>query len=485
MKLSRMMKLRFLTLLSVLLAVLTAAAKVRLPHILGDNMVLQQQTDVRLCGWAKPGARISVKPSWSGARRTVAGRDGRWSLRVRTPEGGYTPLSITFSDGEPLTLHGILAGEVWVCAGQSNMEMPLQGFHECPVEGYQEAVAGAGRIRGMRYVKIPAVMRAVPQDDADCRWETVNANTANDCSAVGFFFARRLQEMTDLPVGLILADKGGTRVESWLDEDSLRRYTDEPVDSAAIAARYPTEWLRPLLWGNGTFHPVLPYTVRGILFYQGCSNVGLRPETYAARLTRLIAQWRSGFGIPDLPFYFVEIAPYSYGNALGTEAAVIRMQQQRVAQTVANTVLIGTNDLVGLGEAEQIHPCRKRQVGERLAMTAAARDYGFGRVFYRCPAFGRMEVRGDSCLVHLKDTYNGIAAAASYEGFEMAGSDRVYHPARARYAGGGTFVLTSPAVVRPVSVRYCFRNFLPGTVKNQAGLPLLPFTTEEDFLRRP
>lgn len=466
----------FISLLMLMVS-FSATAKVRLPHILCDNMVLQQQTDVQLWGWATPQACVSIKPSWGNKQVVKADKNGRWNLRVRTPKGGYTPLSITFSEGNSITLHNILSGEVWVCGGQSNMEMPLKGFNDCPVEGYQEAIAESGDIQGIRYAKIPATMRTMPQDDAECHWEIVNPNTANECSAIGYFFACRLHKMIDMPIGLIFANKGGTRVESWLEKDYLKQHTNEPTDSANIVRQYPTEWQRPLLWGNGTFHPILNYTVRGILFYQGCSNVGQVPTIYGERLTQLIGQWRKEFQSPNLPFYFVEIAPYNYGNTQGTDAALLRMQQQRVAQNVSNTVLIGTNDLVYPSETDQIHPCQKRQIGERLAMTAAARDYGFENIYYRCPSLDRVEIHQDSCYVYLKDTYNGIAATTSYEGFEIAGNDGVYHPAQAQYLHNGKFVLTSLGITKPVNVRYCYHNFQLGTVKNQAGLPLLPFST--------
>ena len=467
------------TSLIILMVSFSASAKVRLPHILCDNMVLQQQTDVQLWGWATPQACVSIKPSWGSKQIVKVDKNGRWKFRVRTPKGGYTPLSITFSEGNSITLHNILSGEVWVCAGQSNMEMPLKGFYDCPVEGYQDAIANSSRLQGIRYVKIPAMMRTTPQDDADCHWNIVNPNTVSECSAVGYFFASRLHEMIDMPIGLILANKGGTRVEGWLDKDYLKQHTNEPTDSADIVRRYPTEWLRPLLWGNGTFHPILNYTVRGILFYQGCSNVGQVPTTYGEHLTQLIGQWRKEFQSPNLPFYFVEIAPHNYGNAQGTDAALIRIQQQYVAQNVSNTVLIGTNDLVYPSETNQIHPCQKRQVGERLAMTAAARDYGFENIYYRCPSLDKVEIHQDSCYVYLKDTYNGIETANSYDGFEIADADKVYYPAHAQYILNSKFVLTSPNVAHPVNVRYCYRNFQLGTIKNQAGLPLLPFSTNK------
>ena len=168
------------------LAAFGTQAKVRLPHVLGDNMVLQQNTDVRLWGWAAPGKTVTVTTSWNTAAYTVkAASDGQWIVKVKTPEASYKPLSITFNDGDPLTLNNILAGEVWVCAGQSNMEMPVKGFGNCPVEGYNEEVVNANTYQGIHFVKIPSVMSTKPLDDANCHWEVVSPNTVGEASATG------------------------------------------------------------------------------------------------------------------------------------------------------------------------------------------------------------------------------------------------------------------------------------------------------------
>ena len=170
-----------------------AQAKVRLPHLIGDNMVLQQQTDARLWGWAKPGKTITVSTSWSDQKMTAkAGKDGKWLVKVKTPKAGYEPLSITFDDGEAVTVNNVVSGEVWVCAGQSNMEMPVKGFGMCPVEGYNHYVLEAAQSKGVRSVKIPSIMRAVPQDDAQCEWRQCSPKTVGDFSATGYFFARLL-----------------------------------------------------------------------------------------------------------------------------------------------------------------------------------------------------------------------------------------------------------------------------------------------------
>ena len=264
------------------LAVLAAWAasmqsKVTLPHLISDNMVIQQQTDVRLWGWAKPGKKVVVTTSWNTERSEAkADKQGHWLLTVRSPQASYTPLSMTFDDGDgQVTINNVLAGEVWVCAGQSNMEMPVKGFWGCPVEDYNSVVLDAARHSGVRSAKIPSTMRMEPQEDADTEWRDCSPKTVGEFSATGYFFARVMHQALDIPIGLIEANKGGSRVESWLTKENLEKYTQEPTDTMGIV-NFKSEWdyNRALVWGNGTFNPIVNYTVKGILFYQGCSNVG-------------------------------------------------------------------------------------------------------------------------------------------------------------------------------------------------------------------
>ena len=473
-----------------MLAVLasTAQAKVRLSHLVGDNMVLQQQTEARLWGWAEPGREVRVTTSWSTDVVTVkAAKDGAWLAKVMTPRASYTPLTLTFDDGDgAVTIKNVLSGEVWVCAGQSNMEMPVKGFWGCPVEDYNQVVINARQHPGIRSVKVPSIMRMEPQGDAQCEWRVCSPQTVSDFSATGYFFARTVQQALDIPVGLIEANKGGSRVESWLTKENLQRYTKEPTDTMGIVNFKPEyDYQRALLWGNGTFNPILNATVKGILFYQGCSNVGDPGNQYSERLKLLVEQWRSQFRLGQLPFYFVEIAPYHYDNVDGDWGARLREQQFRAQQIIPNSSLVGTNDLVYPYETTQIHPAQKRQVGERLAYTALNRDYGFSEVLYKGSSFKDMIVKGDTVFIHLQDNYHADAPFEMIEGFEVAGSDRVFHKARAVHfwqPGGGywdeAIAVSSPEVKQPVAVRYCFRNFQIGNVKNGAGLPLFPFRTD-------
>ena len=466
---------------------MAAQAKVRLPHLIGDNMVIQQQTDVRLWGWDVPGRTVTVTTSWSSdVQKAKTGKDGRWLVKVKSPKASYTPLSITFDDGEQTTINNVLAGEVWVCAGQSNMEMPVKGFWQCPVKDYNQWVIESAGHHGVHSVKIPSVMRVEPQEDAECQWRVCGPQTVGDFSATGYFFARVMHQALDIPIGLIEANKGGSRVESWLTKENLQKYTSDPTDSVAIAQRWSqNDYLRSLLWGNGTFNPILNYTVKGILYYQGCSNVGDPGDQYSQRLKLLVDQWRQQFGLGDIPFYFVEIAPYHYDDVNGDAGARLREQQFKASQMIPNSSLVCTNDLVYPYEFTQIHPTQKQQVGERLAWTALSRDYGFEQVLYQSSSYKDMKVDGDAVLIHLQNNYHSDAPFEDIFGFEIAGEDRVFHPAKAQHfwrPGGGywdeALRISSPEVTKPVAVRYCFRNFQLGNVKNGANLPLFPFRTD-------
>ena len=463
-------------------------AKVRLHHLVSDNMVIQQQTDVRLWGWAKPGRRVVATTSWSDQRAEAkADRQGRWLLTVQSPQASYTPLSVTFDDGDgAVTIRNVLAGEVWVCAGQSNMEMPVKGFGNCPVQNYNQEVIHAAGARQVRSAKIPSIMRMTPQEDADTHWRECSPQTVGDFSATGYFFAKLVNRALDIPVGLIEANKGGTRVESWLTKENLERYTQEPTDSMGIV-NHKKEWdyHRAMLWGNGTFSPIVNYTVRGILFYQGCSNVGDPGNQYSERLKLLVDQWRSQFRLGDIPFYFVQIAPFVSGNADGTWNAELQEQQYKASKAIANSGLVCTNDCVLPYEGEQIHPSQKQKVGERLAYLALNKTYGMKTIVCDSPSFRDMLVKSDTVMIHLDNECGAISRFSDMVGFEVAGADHVFHPARAKHfwqPGGGYWdeciVVTSDAVKQPVAVRYCFRNWLLGNVANAGGLPLFPFRSD-------
>ena len=478
---------RILTLAVLASLTLGTQAKVKLSHLVGDNMIIQQQSDVRLWGWAKPGSRVKATTSWGNEiSEAKAGKDGKWLLTVKSPKASYTPLSIYFDDGDGVvTINNVLAGEVWVCAGQSNMEMPVRGFGNCPVEGYNEVVLEANRHRGIHYVKVPSIMSSRPLDDADCQWKEANAEQVADASATGYFFAKAVNQALDIPVGLIMANKGGSRVESWLDRDYLIRNTKEDLDSTHMTKNFKWTFHYPLLWGNGTFHPILNSTIKGILYYQGCSNVGDPAGQYTQRLADLVSQWRRDFKQGDIPFYFVQIAPYRNGDADGDAGPRLREQQFNAAKVIANSGIVCTEDLVYPYEVDQIHPAQKRQVGQRLALLALNKTYGMKSLICESMTFKEMKIDGDKVLLHFDNEFGGYNRFEGIKGFEVAGADRVFHKATAQHAWtdapgpwNESIVVSCPEVKNPVAVRYCFRNFQLGNLANAGGLPLFPFRTD-------
>jgi sialate O-acetylesterase len=467
----------------------SSQAKVKLPHLISDNMIIQQQTDVRLWGWAKPGKKVVAITSWSEQRSEArTDQQGRWLLTVKSPRASYTPLSITFDDGDgQITIHNILAGEVWVCAGQSNMEMPVKGFGQCPVENYNQEIIQAAGPRQVRSAKIPSIMRMTPQEDADTEWRECGPQTVGEFSATGYFFAQLVNKALDIPVGLIEANKGGSRVESWLTKENLEKYTKEPTDTMGIV-NFKKEWdyHRALVWGNGTFNPILNYTVKGILFYQGCSNVGDPGDQYAERLKLLVEQWRSQFKLGEIPFYFVQIAPYHYDNVDADNGAKLREQQFKASKMIPNSGLVCTNDAVYPYEPTQIHPTQKQKVGQRLAFLALNKTYGMDKIICESPSFKDMKIKNDTVMIHFDNECGGLSRFTDIKGFEVAGADKVFHEAKAEHfwqPGGGYWdecvILTCPEVQKPVAVRYCFRNWQLGNLANQGGLPLFPFRTDD------
>ena len=464
-------------------------AKVKLPHLVSDNMVIQQQTDVRLWGWTKPGKKVVVTTSWTEHRsETKADKQGRWLLTVKSPKASYTPLSITFDDGDGVvTINNVLAGEVWVCAGQSNMEMPVKGFGQCPVENYNMEVINAAGPCQVRSAKIPSIMRMTPQEDAETEWRECGPQTVGEFSATGYFFAQLVNKALNIPIGLIEANKGGSRVESWLTKENLEKYTNEPTDTMGIV-NFKKEWdyHRALVWGNGTFNPILNYTVKGILFYQGCSNVGDPGDQYSQRLKLLVEQWRTQFKLGEIPFYFVEIAPFHYDNVDADNGAKLREQQYKASKIIPNSGLVCTNDCVYPYESTQIHPTQKQKVGQRLAFLALNKTYGMDKIICESPSYKDMKVKNDTVMLHFNNECGGMSRFTDIKGFEVAGADKVFHEAKAEHfwQPGGAYwdecvILTCPAVQKPIAVRYCFKNWQLGNLANQGGLPLFPFRTDE------
>ena len=466
---------RILLLAVALAAAWTAAAKITLPEIIGDNMVLQQNAEAKLWGWAEPHTTVKVAASWGVKATARSGADGRWEVMLKTPAGGYDPQRITIAGDGRVELNDILIGEVWFAAGQSNMEMGVQGFHNCPIARSNEVIARADARRGkIRYVKIPKTASYTPEERVAGRWNEFSTETAPLCTAVGYFFAEMLNDALGVPVGVIDCSWGGSRVESWTSQEILETYPDIDVSEKGIAA--VDEWLRPLVMYNGMLHPVAGYTVRGYLWYQGESNVGAH-AVYAERLVNMVKLWRGLWGQGELPFYFVEIAPFNYwGSDL---SAFLREAQCRAQELIPNSGMICTNDLVEPYEFCNVHPKNKRDVGYRLAFMALNKTYGMKEIACQSPQYESMEIRDGKAHVRFKYMDQGFNRMADIRGFEICGADKVFYPADAVVENQFALVVSSEKVPEPVAVRYCFRDFQPGNLGDTRELPVVPFRTDD------
>lgn len=459
--------------------ILQAGAKVRLNPMVSDNMVLQQNASARVWGMATPGGKVDVRPSWSNEAIVVnTGKDGRWEARLMTPAGSFDKYSMTFTDkadGDIVTVENLLVGEVWLASGQSNMQMPLKGYEPCPVNGGFDEVAQAARHAGsIRFLTVPLTQSHAPLDTVAATWEVPSARTAPEFSAVAWHFAKRLTDVLDVPVGIVSAAYGGAKVESWLPEKIVKDYPDISLDRDSVEAMI--HYLRPVLMYNAMFHPIKDYTYKGIIWYQGCSNVDSW-QTYASRLASMVGLWREEIGQGEIPFYAVEIAPFDYGN---DQSPYLREAQWDAVELIPNSGMVATNDMARPHERHNIHPAEKRTIGNRLGNLALNRTYGYEGFPVDAPRFRSVMPEGGRIKVILDAPRSGLCRNYEITGFEIAGKDKVFHPAEVAEINDqqAYLVLVSPEVSEPLHVRYCFHDFQLGNMCGADFLPLVPFRSD-------
>ena len=470
----------FLLSAALLLTPLWLRAELRLPSIFTDNMIFQQQAECAVWGWAKPGAKITVAPSWAKQKYQAQADDkGYWKLKVKTPAAGG-PYTLAFSgDDKPVTLQNVLVGEVWLCGGQSNMEMPMKGFKGQPILGSNEAILHSSN-PNIRLYNVPRNSRTAPKDNSKpFSWKVAEPEAVANFSATAYYFGRLLQEQLHVPVGLINCSYGGSTIEAWLSEETLRQFAGVPIpprtDSIKVVNRTPTTLY------NGMLHPVIGYGIRGALWYQGESNYE-HPDEYPARLQALVQQWRAEWNMGEFPFYYAQIAPYNYAqlppyNKGGKFNSAFLRDAQRKAETLIPNAAMAV--LLDVGEEASIHPMRKEPGGQRLALLALAKTYGrkgFGAV---SPAYESLEVKEGTAVVRFRDAPNGMTSfGEALTGFEVAGADQRWYPAKASI-DGSVVKVSAEQVKTPVAVRYAFQDFTRATLFSTEGLPVSSFRTDE------
>ncbi|MGV8136311.1 MAG: sialate O-acetylesterase [Mangrovibacterium sp.] len=456
--------------MAALLISVSMHAEVKLPAIFGNHMVLQQQTDAAIWGKASPSKNVSAKTSWDGkSYSTRADNNGNWKLKVKTPKAGG-PYSITISDGKELKLNDVLIGEVWVCSGQSNMEMPVKGFRNQPVIGSNEAIANSAN-ESIRLFSVTRKTSLEPLDDFTGQWtECIPENAAN-FSATAYYFGRMLQKALGVPVGLINSSWGGTRIEPWISENGIKKFDFVPLpdknQTGTLSPQIPT-----VLY-NAMIKPMVGFAMRGGIWYQGESNRNEYKE-YQKLMPGLIQNWRDEWGIGDFPFYYMQIAPFVYGG--GVNSAFLREAQLKASTVLENT---GMACLMDVGEATCIHPANKQIGSERLAYLALAKTYGKKGFEYSGPVLKEMTVEGIMVKLTFDHAANGMTTfGKDLVNFKIAGENKRFYPAQATITGSG-ISLVSPMVEKPVAVRYAFDDFVVGELFNTEGFPVSSFRTDD------
>lgn len=481
MKLRRMKTANYLGLLGGFLLLLSqpSAADVRLPRIFSDGMVLQREQLIRIWGWADVGERVTVGLK-DQRHETVAGADGRWQLAL-SPELAGGPFELVVSGRNSVSFTDVWIGEVWVCSGQSNMRWVVKESANA-----EQEIADADYPQ-IRQVLIPRRMAASPLDDVGeaLEWKTATAENVGDFTAVGYFYARELYRELKVPIGLINTVWGGTRLESWISIEGMYRHR-ELSEAARVFEEVPKDSLNqadkpntyPTLLFNAMISPLLPYTIKGIIWYQGEANTG-RAYQYREAFPLLINDWRGKWGLGDFPFYFAQLSSFKAlgGNSnMGSTWAELR-EAQHMTLALPRT---GQAITIDIGNTDDIHPRNKQDVGKRLAGIALFESYGQD-VVYSGPTYRKHRSNGNQVIIDFDHVHGGLTThdGSDVIGFEIAGSDRVFHPAEALIAGN-QIIVTSPAVSKPKAVRYAWADD-PGTSNlfNMNGLPAAPFRTDD------
>tara|TARA_R110002072_G_scaffold302737_2_gene488232 strand:- start:60366 stop:63521 length:3156 start_codon:yes stop_codon:yes gene_type:complete len=466
------------------------AEALQVAGMFGDRMVLQQQTSVPIWGRAKPGADVRVSASWRAtATEVVADEHGAWQARIETPAAGG-PFTVAVESGtERRQFSDVLAGEVWLCSGQSNMQWKLRGFGK---DHFQEDVARANHPE-IRFCQVPQVLGLQPQTDLKTKWQACTPKSVMPLSCVAYFFGEKLHAELDVPIGLISTSWGGSSIEAWMDAQVLAE--DFPEFRETLAGYDATakqhgalfqgrsrpkgfNQRRPSVLYNTMIHPVAPYAMRGVIWYQGESNVE-RPIQYRKLFPAMIESWRREWGQGDYPFYYVQIAPFQYRDKKMPAALLREAQFQTLS--VRNTGMAVTMDI---GNPTDIHPKAKKPVAHRLARLALARDYGRSDVLDSGPEYVGHEVVADRVILRFKYVGGGLTSrdGQPLSHFRIAGSDRVFHPAAATI-DGETVVVRAQEVKSPVAVRYAWGNsdepnLSNRDLNNKDGLPASSFRTD-------
>ena len=463
----------------------TGKSEIKLPQFFSDNMVLQQQAECNIWGKGDKGKTVVIITSWDKKSYSApVDQNGDFSVKIQTPKAGG-PYDITFAIapsnsssrhsaglGRAFTLHNILIGEVWICAGQSNMEMQMKGFKQQPVEGTTEELLRC-KDSNLRLFTVKRHVSLTPTYDVTGQWKEANSASVRDFSATAYYFGKALRSTLDVPIGLIVTAWGGSACEAWMAPEWLKAFpkvnqhvTEE--DMKKLQQRCPTALY------NGQLYPLIGYTMKGAIWYQGEDNVP-RYDYYAPLLKTMVEGWRSDWKQGDFPFYYCQIAPYDYSLIDWKDSQYLREQQAKAETMISNARMAV---LMDAGLEYGIHPRKKRQVGERLAILALANTYDV-KGLPDFATYKEVTFQNDTAVVAFDRSKEWVyfEHGTTSNNFEIAGSDKVFHPATKVWVSRNRVYVTCDAVKQPVAIRYAFKDWADGDLMHD-GLPVSSFRTD-------
>ncbi|EJL60490.1 sialate O-acetylesterase [Flavobacterium sp. CF136] len=485
---------------------LSIQAQVKLPALVSDNMVLQQNAKVNLWGWASPNEKISIQLGWQNAPlEIVANSDGKWKVIVDTPQGSETAYSIKIDATNKIVLNNILIGEVWICSGQSNMFFPVgkeEGTWKTGVKNYEEEIVNAN-YPNIRLFTVLTNASPKPLDDVTGSWTACSPNTIKTFSAVAYFFGRDLYQKLKIPIGLISSSWGGTKAEAWTSQavlegtpDFLPILEEDAKNEKIYQEKLETYYLnlknerlannndlsksllkKPKKEANKTsyvlynamLYPLINYTMKGVIWYQGESNSG-QAYLYRTLFPAMVKNWRDDWKQGDFPFYYVQIAPYKGQTPEIREAQLLSLKK------ITNSGMVVTTDV---GNANNIHPIDKQTVGHRLALIAFAKTYNEEKLIYSGPIYNHMKIKKERIQLFFDYAGSGFRKTGeNLKEFEIAGEDKIFYPADAKI-DGKTIVVSSSKVKNPAAVRFAWKAVPEPNLFNAENLPASPFRTDD------
>ena len=444
-------------------------AQTHVASFFSDGMILQQQKSINIWGIDSAGTKIHVVSSWGETSQATTSTNGKWKLQLTTPTAGG-PHAITIKGSSIVTINDVLIGEVWVCSGQSNMQIPLSGGLDGNfIEGGLDAIVNSKNDR-IRFFTVKQNTSLKPLDNVKGRWEKAAPSTSGSFSAVGYFFAQQLEKVLDVPIGIVVTAWGSSTAEAWSDDKTLN---DLGITIPNEIAEMPQK--TPTVLYNAMMHPLIGYGVKGVLWYQGEANRRNANE-YEKIVNTMVTSWREQWNIGDFPFYFAQIAPFNYGK---NNSAFLREAQLKSSQNLQNAEMVVTLDV---GDCTQIHPSKKREVGKRLSYIALAKDYGISGYDFKSPTLTNYFIEKQEIILTFSNRIQLNRNVGTSENFEIAGTDMIFYPANAvmksPYHKDQKVRVFSEKVPNPKAVRYGFKNCVIPTLFGRNGLPISSFRTD-------